>query len=244
MELPYISICTPTYNRNNFIPLMLSNLAKMDYPKHKLEWIIDDDGTDKFIKSPEDLKQVKKVIAPIQLKYFWYPKKRTIGVKRNNMVKKATHKIIACMDTDDMYMSTYLKRSLDKMREEGASLVGSNQMIFIYPHNNFKITAIACESKRQIHEASMLFTKKHFNAMGGFGNNCQGEGSRMVDGMSGNRVALTQITDCLICIAHKGNTVDKEQFIDTEDITEQVDLSPIDIEMIKDILCDEEYIKV
>ena len=76
MELPYISICTPTYNRNNFIPLMLSNLAKMDYPKHKLEWIIDDDGTDKFIKSPEDLKQVKKVIAPIQLKYFWYPKKK------------------------------------------------------------------------------------------------------------------------------------------------------------------------
>ena len=122
------------------------------------------------------------------------------------------------------------------MKKEKSSLCGSNQMIFCYPHHNFKITAIKCGAKRQIHEATMVFTKKHWRAMGGFEKNSQGEGAKMVDFHSENKISLTQIVDCLCCIAHKQNTVDKEQFKEASDITDDVVFNPNDVQLIKSIL--------
>ena len=37
-ELPNISIITPCYERQHFLPLMLCNLIHFDYPKDKIEW--------------------------------------------------------------------------------------------------------------------------------------------------------------------------------------------------------------
>ena len=45
-ELPFVSLCTPTYNRRIFISQMIKNVEKQDYPKDKFEWIIIDDGDD------------------------------------------------------------------------------------------------------------------------------------------------------------------------------------------------------
>ena len=40
MEYPSISILTPTFNRTKWLPLMINNLERLDYPKDKLEWVI------------------------------------------------------------------------------------------------------------------------------------------------------------------------------------------------------------
>ena len=48
---PFVSVCTPTFNRRPFIPFMIKCFENQTYPKDKLEWIIVDDGTD----SIEDL---------------------------------------------------------------------------------------------------------------------------------------------------------------------------------------------
>ena len=45
-ELPFVSVCTPTYNRRPFIPNMLRCFKHQDYPMNKMEWIILDDGSD------------------------------------------------------------------------------------------------------------------------------------------------------------------------------------------------------
>ena len=38
---PKVSICMPTYNRNNFLPLMIFNLQEFIYEdKALLEWVI------------------------------------------------------------------------------------------------------------------------------------------------------------------------------------------------------------
>ena len=45
---PFVSICTPTFNRRPFIEMMFSCFKNQTYPKDKMEWIIVDDGTDKI----------------------------------------------------------------------------------------------------------------------------------------------------------------------------------------------------
>ena len=45
---PFVSICTPTFNRRPFFPYIIKCIEYQDYPKDKLEWIIIDDGTDKI----------------------------------------------------------------------------------------------------------------------------------------------------------------------------------------------------
>ena len=41
-----VSVCTPTFNRRPFIPMMIKMYETQDYPLNKMEWIIIDDGTD------------------------------------------------------------------------------------------------------------------------------------------------------------------------------------------------------
>ena len=57
----------PTYNRNNFKPLILQNIMSFNYPKDKLEFIIDDDGTEKFLKDKMEEDFLRKTIYPIKL---------------------------------------------------------------------------------------------------------------------------------------------------------------------------------
>lgn len=214
IEYPKVSICMPTYNRNHFLPLMIFNLKGFIYPdKSRLEWVIDDDGTEPLFKGkPETFAMVKKLIHPITINYKHNNLKKTIGQKRNNMVKQANYKHIICMDSDDLYMPSYIQYSIEFMKQNQFSLVGSNQMIFLYPYKDFKITGIKCEHKRQIHEATMCFTKQHHKMMGGFQKRGTGEGAKMIDHAAKN-CGVTNIELLMICVCHNDNTVKKDQFI-------------------------------
>ena len=59
MEQPFVSVCTPTYNRREFIPYIIECFLKQDYPMEKMEWIIVDDGTDKIEDLVCDIPQVR-----------------------------------------------------------------------------------------------------------------------------------------------------------------------------------------
>ncbi len=91
---PFVSVCTPTYNRRHFIPFLIQNFQAQTYPKELMEWIIIDDGED----SVEDLfKDVECV------KYFRYNEKMKLGKKRNLMHEKSKGEILVYMDDDDYY---------------------------------------------------------------------------------------------------------------------------------------------
>ena len=67
--VPFVSVCTPTFNRRPFIPIMLKCFDSQNYPKDRIEWIIIDDGTDKI----EDL-----VKDHPNVKYYRYEEKMTL----------------------------------------------------------------------------------------------------------------------------------------------------------------------
>ncbi len=232
--MEYVSIIMPIYNRNNFKRIILSNLLKLDYDKSKLEFCLYDDGTEPFFKNDKEKDHFIEIIKPISFKYKYNNIRREIGYKRNSLVKLATHNIICCMDSDDLYLSTYLKHSLKIMKDQKVGLVGSPQMLFLYPYLDWRMTAIDCNVKRMIHEATMVFSKKYWKTMGGFNNKGTGEGCKMIDGMLDKKIGKSEIQDCMICICHKNNTVNKEHFEDKQVI--EYNISEYDKQLIKDSL--------
>jgi hypothetical protein len=217
MEYPKVSILTPTYDRNRFLPLMILNLRIINYDKSKLEQVIyDDHPTNPLFKNNEELQKYKELVQPIKINYIYNAKRHlSIGEKRNLLVKNAKNKILINMDDDDIYFSDYIKTSVDTLKKNKLGLVGSPEMLFIFPESNYKITAIKCPATRQIHEATMCFTKRHWGQMGGFGKNSKGEGSSMID-HNENNCCKTSIFDCMICVAHPNNTIEKDRFKDKE----------------------------
>jgi len=233
MDYPQISIITPIFERNKFKRLIISNLLNIDYPLDKIEYIIDDDGKEeRFINNLDELNEFKEAIAPIQFIYKHYVKKREIGEKRNNLVKLATNKLIAQMDSDDFMLSPWLKYGIGEMKKNKLQLVGTNQMIFLFPKQDWKMTAIQCGEKRMIHEAGMIFTKKHWKAMGGFKKSSQGEGTNMIDGMNPKTIGLLNCNDVMICICHDNNTINKDRFFELKNLNMQNQLTNYDKELI------------
>ena len=210
-----ISILIPTYNRPNFVELVFNNLVNQTYPHEHLEVVIDDDGEKPFI--PERYREmVQKSVSPIKMKYIYNPdRRRTIGEKRNRLVQYASYDIVVFMDDDDYYHPQYIKHSYDILTSRNAGLVGSNCMIFCYPTLDFKITAIQTKSKNQIHEATMMMTKKFWKEQGGFKLTSRGEGGTLI-GDRTHDVELTDINRCMICMVHYSNTIDKSMFVNHE----------------------------
>tara|TARA_R110000764_G_scaffold215119_1_gene301734 strand:- start:9 stop:752 length:744 start_codon:yes stop_codon:yes gene_type:complete len=231
MNQPNISLLMPISGRREFKRLIISNLHRINYDKKKIEFIIDCDGNDKenknkLFENKTELNNFEKAVSPIKVIYNFYEGKKSIGEKRNRMIKKATNNLISFMDSDDLYLEDYLNHSLEVMNKGNYNLVGSNQMLFVFPPKNFEdkwnITGIRCKDKVMIHEATMLFTKKHWKAMGGFKKSSEGEGMGMIANMDEKTIGLTDIQNIMICICHPGNTIDKDRFKTSGEIKGQI----------------------
>ena len=231
-ELPEISILVPTWNRHKFLPLFFMNLKSQNYPHHLLTIIIDDDGNDKFIK---DVTEFEELIKPMKLKYVNNRQKRSIGKKRDDLIKMCNTKIFCFMDDDDIYFPTYLSHSYETMKKNNSTCVGSDKMLFCMTDKNYSIHAIDCgNTKKLIHEATLMMTKKYYRASCKFQDCSQGEGANIFTGNEKN-VSLTDITKIMCCVQHGENTIDKLQFA-KEDNKIPTELSEDMINILKDIL--------
>ena len=217
---PKISILTPVYNRSKWIPLMVTNLEQFDYPKNKIEWCVLDsrDGEEdvRFLENDMIKDLLQKRLGKIKLNYQYIDRKMTIAEKRTYLAKNMmSHKWFANLDSDDIYFPGYLKYSITQLKEQKKCLSSSNQMLFLFPHHDYKICAIACQAVRQGHEACMVGTKQYLRSMNYFDSKDQtGEGASIIDGNEQNVVNL-DIQHLMICVCHNNNTCSKEMFVDT-----------------------------
>ena len=125
---PFVSICTPTFNRRPFIPYMIKCFEHQTYPKDQMEWIIIDDGPDKI----EDM--VKHIP---QVRYFKYDEKMTLGKKRNLAHDKSCGEVIVYMDDDDYYPPERVSHAVDMLKKNPSALcAGSSEMHIYFKHIN------------------------------------------------------------------------------------------------------------
>ena len=122
---PFVSICTPTFNRRPFIPIIIKCFENQTYPRDKMEWIIVDDGTDKI----EDL-----VAHLPYVRYFKYEEKMSLGKKRNISNEMAKGDIIVYMDDDDYYPPERVSHAVERLRNSKALCAGSSDIFIYFKH--------------------------------------------------------------------------------------------------------------
>ena len=122
-DLPFVSVCTPTFNRRPFIEFMIKCFEHQDYPKNRIEWIIIDDGTDKIGELVSHIPEVK---------YYAYDKKMVLGKKRNLMHEKSKGDIIVYMDDDDYYPPDRISHAVERLQQNPKALCAGSSEIYIY----------------------------------------------------------------------------------------------------------------
>jgi hypothetical protein len=122
---PMVSVCTPTFNRRPFIPVMLECFKNQTYPKNRMEWIIVDDGTDP-IKDLIDAANIP------QIRYFREERKMALGEKRNYMHSKINGTMVVYMDDDDYYPPERVSHAVDMLQTHREALCAGSSEIYVY----------------------------------------------------------------------------------------------------------------
>lgn len=202
-ELPCVSVIVPTTrSRSKFTHLVVKNLFSQTYPREKMEVLVvgDEDPITK-----KNFEEVSSVLEGMRFRYVDCDISGNIGKKRNFCCEKASHKIIAMMDDDDIYNREYIEHSVKELRRLKKGIVGCKDMIITWPSLNFETRYVKGSS---IHEGTMVFRKSHWKR-NMFKECNKGEGVQMVrmdDGSSYNEIDIRKV---MLCVAHDSNTFDK-----------------------------------
>jgi len=203
MGKPFVSVCTPTYNRRKFIPQLIECYKQQNYPKKLMEWIVVDDGED----SVEDLfKDVEGV------KYFRIEQKMKLGRKRNFMHEKTKGEIIVYMDDDDYYPPDRVNHAVNRLRSQPKALAAGSSIVYIYfndldkiyqfgPYGHMHATAGTFAFKREL----LKQTRYNDNA----------ELAEEKEFLKGYTIPLIQLNPmkAILVFAHQYNTFDKRRLL-------------------------------
>ena len=123
-----VSVLTPTYNRRQFLPALLTCYMAQEFPLNKMEWIILDDGED----SVEDFFKDAAARVP-NVRYIRHPTKLLIGAKRNILNREARAPILVAMDDDDYYSPERVKHAVISLtRNPTVELAGCSEIYLYY----------------------------------------------------------------------------------------------------------------
>jgi glycosyltransferase involved in cell wall biosynthesis len=150
-KYPLVTLCTPTFNRRPFIPIMIKCFEHQTYPKDKIQWIIVDDGTDKI----EEL-----VVHIPQVTYIKYDEKLTIGQKRNICNDAANGEIIVYMDDDDYYPPERISHAVEMLRLNPKAMCAGSSIMHIYFKHINKMYQFGPYAAKHATAATFAFRKE------------------------------------------------------------------------------------
>jgi glycosyltransferase involved in cell wall biosynthesis len=215
---PFVSVCTPTFNRRPFIPIMLQCFENQTYPKDKIEWIIIDDGDDKI----EDL-----VSHIPQVKYFKYDEKMTLGRKRNLMHEKCSGDIIIYMDDDDYYPPERISHAVEALKINNKKLCAGSSEMYIYFKHIHKMYQFGPYGPNHSTAATFAFRKELLQITSFDNNACLAEERHFLKEYTIPMVQLDPLKTILV-FSHNQNTFDKKSLLNTPNDTIKLSNKTID----------------
>jgi glycosyltransferase involved in cell wall biosynthesis len=206
-KLPFVSICTPTFNRRPFIPMLIHCVLSQDYPKDKIEWIIIDDGTDKI----EDL------ISHLPfVKYFKYSERMLLGKKRNLMHKKTKGDILVYMDDDDYYPPQRISHAVERLLTNPDALCAGSSEMYIYFKKMQELYKFGPYGEKHATAASFAFHRNLLTVTKYDDNECLGEEKTFLKNYTIPFVQLDPFKTILV-FSHIHNSCNKEKLIEKPD---------------------------
>lgn len=202
MNLPFVSVCTPTYNRRAYFPDLIRCFDRQDFSKDRMEWIILDDGDDKIGDLVADHPQVK---------YYPLKEKLVLGKKRNAANKLCTGEIIVYMDDDDFYPTTRVSHAVQTLLSNPEYLIAGSSVMYlcfedgaihkIGPYWRFHATANTFAFRRELLDQTSYDDHKAMAEESGF--------------LKDYTIQLIQLDpmQTVLCMCHGHNTYDKRRCI-------------------------------
>jgi glycosyltransferase involved in cell wall biosynthesis len=203
LQFPFVSVCTPTFNRRPFIPFMIKCFENQTYPKDRIEWIIIDDGTDKI----EDL------VAHIPcVKYFKYDTKLTLGKKRNISHEKTSGDIIVYMDDDDYYPSDRISHAVETLQKNPTAMCAGSSEMYIYFKHISKMYKFGPYGPKHATAATFAFRKELLKQTQFNESACLAEEQHFLKNYTIPFVQLDTKKTILV-FSHNHNSFDKKQLL-------------------------------
>jgi len=201
---PFVSVCTPTYNRRKFIPQLIECYKQQTYPKQLMEWIVVDDGED----SVEDLfKDVEGV------KYFRIDQKMKLGRKRNFMHEKTKGDILVYMDDDDYYPPDRVNHAVNRLRSTPQALAAGSSIVYIYFNDLDKIYQFGPYGPKHATAGTFAF-KRELLKFTRYDDNAEiAEEKKFLKDYTVPLIQLNPMKAILV-FAHQYNTFDKRKLLE------------------------------
>jgi glycosyltransferase involved in cell wall biosynthesis len=151
ITFPFVSVCTPTFNRRPFIPALIQCFKNQNYPKDRIEWIVVDDGTD----------PVRDLFIDIEcVKYYYFKDRMILGKKRNIMHSKCSGDIIIYMDDDDYYPDERISHAVETLETNKQFLMAGSSEMHLYFHDLNKMVQCGPYAHNHSTAATFAFRKE------------------------------------------------------------------------------------
>jgi len=210
---PFVSVCTPTFNRRPFFPNIIKCFLIQDYPADRIEWIIIDDGTDKIGDLVESIPQVK---------YFAYPEKMYLGKKRNVMHEKSKGDIIIYMDDDDYYPPERISHAVETLQKNPTAMCAGSSEMYIYFKHIQQMYQFGPYGPNHSTAATFAFRRELLNYTNYDDNACIAEEKKFLKDYTIPFVQLNPFKTILV-FSHIHNSYDKKDML--ESLNQHVKLS-------------------
>ena len=201
---PFVSICTPTFNRRPFFPFIIKCFENQDYPRDRMEWIIIDDGTD----SVEDI-----VTMVPQVKYYRYEKKMSLGEKRNLMHEKSKGSILVYMDDDDYYPPDRVSHAVETLEKNPHALCAGSSEMYIYFKHIHKMIQFGPYGPNHATAATFAFRRELLKQTKYDNDAAVGEEKQFLKNYTIPFVQLNPMKTILV-FSHVHNSFDKKVLLD------------------------------
>jgi glycosyltransferase involved in cell wall biosynthesis len=217
MPREFVSVVVPTYNRRDFLPMIIHQYNQQTYPKELRELVIMDDSP----TSNEDL--IPKNDPSIR--YIYLNEKITLGEKRNRLNNEAKGDIIVCFDDDDYQFPERITHSVYKLKQEKSDIAGCTSLDVYYtdikkayrygPFGNGHGTNGTFAYTRKYVERHKYDNTKNAQEEPSFTNNFTEK--------------MTQLDPLktILCIAHDSNTYDKKNLLKQQKLEQNFRLNKL-----------------
>lgn len=125
-NLPLVSICTVTYNRSRFLPLLEDCILRQSYPRDLIEWILLDDSDDGLPAFQP------RANTGLTIRSARPPQRLPLGAKRNLSHSLCRGDIIVYMDDDDYYPPSRVAHAVEALTSSEKLVAGSSVLPIMF----------------------------------------------------------------------------------------------------------------